>query len=138
MHRIELLRGEQERAELGAVHPVALGLGDLGPADVLGGVGGDAAVDVCEAVVAAHGRQAPVDRRRGQSPLLHRHPVQLDVRPGGRQRFDAVVGRPLEERAEIVPVGVERAAAVADEERKRSELSLVGNRAGHLKGVDGD
>jgi len=56
---------------------------------------------------------------------------------GGRQRFDAVVGRPLEERAEIVPVGVEGAAAGAGEERDRGELSLVGSGAGHLKGVEG-
>ena len=40
VHRVVPLSGEQEGAELGAVHPVALGLGDLGAANVLGGVGG--------------------------------------------------------------------------------------------------
>jgi hypothetical protein len=34
VHRVIPFRGEQERAELGAVHPMALGLGDLGAAHV--------------------------------------------------------------------------------------------------------
>ncbi len=97
VHRVVPLSGEQEGAELGAVHPVPLGLGDLGAADVLGGVGGDATVDVGEPVVATHRGQPPIDRRGRQASLLHRHSVQLDVASGRRQWCHAVVAGPLEE-----------------------------------------
>ena len=59
---VVVVGGEQEPAEFTAIHGVLFGGWDLGPSDVLGGVGDDSAVDVCEAVVAAHGRQSPIDR----------------------------------------------------------------------------
>ena len=65
------------------VHPT-LGSGmDTRPTNVLGRVGADAAVDVGEAVVATHRRQSPINRRGGQSTVIHRRPGQLDVRPRG-------------------------------------------------------
>ena len=59
---VEVFGSEQEPSELTAVHGVLFGGWDLGAANVLGGVGADSAVDVREPVVAAHGRQSPVDR----------------------------------------------------------------------------
>ena len=89
---VEAFGGEQERAELGAVHAAAVAGLDLRAADVLGGVRRDPAVDVREPVEPAHGRQATVDRRRRQPSLLHRASVQLDVRPGGGEHPEPVVG----------------------------------------------
>ena len=97
VHRVVPLSGEQEGAELGAVHPVPLGLGDLGAANVLGGVGGDATVDVGEPVVATHRGQPPIDRRGRQASLLHRHSIELDVGSGRRQWCHSAVAGPLEE-----------------------------------------
>jgi hypothetical protein len=60
-----LLRGEEERAELGAVQAANVGCVNLPSADVLGGVRTDSAVDVREPVEATDRRQATIDRRRG-------------------------------------------------------------------------
>jgi len=117
--------GEQEAAEFTAIHRVLLAGFDLRPANVLGRVGGDAAVDVSEPVVAAHCRQSPVDRRRRQSALLRRGAVDLDVGSGRGEHVEVLVGGPLEEVAQIVPVGVERSVAVARQERSRRQLRLV-------------
>ena len=125
VHRVVPLSGEQEGAELGAVHPVPLGLGDLGAANVVGGVGEDATVDVGEPVVATHRGQPPIDRRGRQASLLHRHSIELDVASGRRQRCHSAVAGPLEEPTEIVPVGVEGSAAVAGQERDRRQVSLI-------------
>jgi hypothetical protein len=137
VHRVVPFGREQKRAEFGAVHPVPLGLGDLGAADVLGGVGRDATVDVREPVVAAHRGQPTVDGGGRQASLFHRHPVELDVGSGRRQRCYSMVAGPLEEPAEIVPVGVEGAAAVAGQERDRRQVSLVRTRTRQLEGRDG-
>jgi hypothetical protein len=59
---VELLGGEEEHSELGAVEASGVGGMDLGSAHVLGWVRGDPAVDVSEAVEAADRRQAAVDR----------------------------------------------------------------------------
>jgi hypothetical protein len=51
---VVVLGGEQEHAELGAVESSCVGWVDLRAADVLGWVRSDPAVDVGEAVEAAH------------------------------------------------------------------------------------
>jgi len=102
----------------------SLGL-DLRAAHVLGGVRGDAAVDVSEPVEAARRREAPVDGGGCQSPLLEGSAVQLDVGSGRLQYGQTDVGGPLEERAEIVTVRIERSAAVASKERSGSKLRLI-------------
>ncbi len=117
--------GEQEGAELAAVHAVALVRLDLGAADVLGRVRGDAPVDVSEPVEAADRREAPVDRRGGKRPLFHRAAVQLDVGPGGGEHGEVVAERPLEVHAQVVPVRLEGAAAVARQERHDRQLSFI-------------
>ncbi len=61
------LRGEQARSEFAAVQPPALGRVNLRAANVLGRVRRDPPVDVGETVEAAHGGQAPVNRRRRQT-----------------------------------------------------------------------
>ena len=71
---------EQEPAEFGAVHPVALARMHLRAADVLCRVRPDPAVDVRKAVQPAHRRKAPIDRRGGEPSLFHVMPEQLDVR----------------------------------------------------------
>jgi hypothetical protein len=59
---VEALRGEQESAEFTAVQSAALGRVHGRTAYVLGRIGGDAAVDVREAVEATSAGQSPVDR----------------------------------------------------------------------------
>jgi hypothetical protein len=54
--------GGEEHAKFGAVEPASVGRMDLGPADVLGRVRSDPAVDVSKPVEAAHGRESSVDR----------------------------------------------------------------------------
>ena len=68
---------------------------------------------------------SPIDRRGGQAAVLHPRPVQLDVGPRRGQQRQADTRRPLEELAKIGTVGVQRAAAVAGEERSRSELRFI-------------
>ena len=125
MVTVEAFGGEQERPELGSVHPVAVVGMDLGAADVLGRVGRDAAVDVGEPVEATDRAEEAVDRRRCQPALLHRRAIQLDVRPGRLKHVETVLARPPEEHAQVVPVGVERATAVTSQERRRGELCLI-------------
>jgi hypothetical protein len=68
---VVLLGGEQEHAELGAVES-SPGRGvNLWPTDVLRGVGSDSSIDVGEAIEAADGREATVDRRRREPPVFH-------------------------------------------------------------------
>ena len=97
-------------------------------AHVLGGVGWDAAVDVGEAVVAAHRRQPPVNRRRRQPTFVHPRPVQLDVRARRRQRRHVDVVAPLEELAQVRSIRLQGAAAVAGQERHRRQLALIEQR----------
>jgi hypothetical protein len=98
---------------------------DLGSADVLGRVRADPAVDVSEAVEAAHRREPPVDRRGGEPSFLHGDSPQLDVRPGCGEHGHVMVSGPLEEAAQILAVRLEGAPAVARQERRGSELGLV-------------
>jgi hypothetical protein len=122
---VVLLGGEQEHAELGAVEPSSVTRVDLRASDVLGRVRADAAVDVSEAVEPADRRQPSVDRGGGETAPLHPGPEQLDVRAGCRQHIDVVVRGPLEEPAQVVPVGLEGPSAVAGEERRCCELHLI-------------
>ncbi len=122
---IEAFGGEQEGAKFATVHAVPLAWLHLRSADVLGGVRRDAPVDVREAVVAAHRRQSPVDRRCRQAAVLHPPAVQLDVWSGRGQYDQADIGRPLEESTKVVAIGVKGSAAVASKERSRSQLSLI-------------
>jgi hypothetical protein len=121
----ELFGGEQEAAELGAFHAVSLAWVHLRPSHVLGRVRGDPAVDVREPVQAAHRRQAPIDRRRCESALLHVMTEQLDVRACRSEHLESNGPGPGEEEAEVLPVRLQRSTAVAREERHRSQLCLV-------------
>ena len=94
---VEALGGEQERSKLGAVEAASVVGVDLGVPDVLGGVGGDPAVDVGEPVEAADSGQAPVDRGGGEASCLHGPHVELDLRTAGLQDFKSSIGGPLEE-----------------------------------------
>ena len=67
---VVVLGREQEPAEFTAIHRVLFGRLNPGTTHVLGRVGGDATVDVGEAVVAAHRRQSPIDRRRREPTLF--------------------------------------------------------------------
>jgi hypothetical protein len=94
-------------------------------AHVLSRVGADSAVDVGEAVVAAHRRQATIDRRGGEPAFVKPRPVQLDVDPGRLQRWNPDGGRPLEELTQIGAIRLEGATPVAGQERHRGQLRLV-------------
>lgn len=82
-------------------------------------------VDVGEPIEPADGGEPPVDGGRGQSPLFEPAPVGLDVWTGGAQDVESGVAGPLEEVAEVVPVGIEGAPAVAGEERCGSDVRLI-------------
>ena len=99
---------------------------DLGAADVLGRVGRDAAVDVGEAVVTAHRRESPIDRRGCEASLFHRGSVNLDVGTRGIEHGEVLVGGPLEVVAQVVAIGLQCSAAVPSEERSSRHLGFVG------------
>ena len=122
---VEPLGGEQERAELPTVHPVALTGLHLGSTDVLGRVRRDPSVNVSEPIEAAHRREPPVDRRRRQLPFLHRGAVQLNVRPRCLENLQPVITRPLKEHAQVMPVGLQRSAAITSEESHCRHLRLI-------------
>ena len=124
------LRGEQERSEFAAVQPPALGRVNVGAANVLGRVRRDPPVDVGETVEAAHSGPAPVNRRRRQTLFFEPTAIQLDMRPGRFEHRHAHLGGPGKEPAQIVAVGVKGPAAVAGQERRRSNLSFAGSRSG--------
>jgi len=115
---------EEEPTELAPVETTSLARVHLGAAGVLRRVRWDPAVDVGEAVEAADGREPPVDRRGGQSPLLHGAAPQLDVGPCGLEHVETDVGAPLEERAQVVSVGLEGPTAVASQVRGSGHLGL--------------
>lgn len=121
----ELFGGEQEPAEFGAVQPVALARVDLRAPDVLCRVRPDPAVDVREPVQPTHRRQPPVDRRGSETSLFHVMTEQLDVRACRREDLEADRGRPREEEAQILPIRLQRSAAVAGEERDCCEFGFV-------------
>jgi hypothetical protein len=52
-------------------------------------------------------RRSMVDGRSGQSPLLHGATPEFDVGPCGLEDLETDVGAPLEERAQVVAVGLE-------------------------------
>jgi hypothetical protein len=122
---VVLLGGEQEHAKIRAVETAGVRRVHLRSADILRRVRGDAPVNVSEAVEAAHRRQPPVDRRCRQALLLHPASEQLDVWARGRQHSELHVGRPLEEPAQVVPVRVQRVAAVASQETNGGELRII-------------
>jgi hypothetical protein len=97
-------------------------------AHVLGRVRRDPAVEVGEAVVPAHGEEPPVDRGCREPASVQPRPVQLNMGSGGLERLQTNVVSPLEELAQVGPIGLQRAAAVAGEERSRSELGLIQQR----------
>lgn len=101
--------GEDEDAEFGAVHASGGRWVDLGSADVLGRVRGDAAVDVRETVEAAGRGQASVHGGWGQAALFEAAAVGLDVWARGAKDVEFDVVGPLEEVAEAVAVGIEGA-----------------------------
>jgi len=133
---VDAFCGEQKPAEFLAVEAGALAGVDLGSAYVLGGVGSNVAVDVRESVEAAHGGEPPVDRGRCQSSVFERRPVGLDVWAGRGEHVEFAVGGPLEERAQVVAVRVERVSVVAGEKRCRGDFGRVGRRDGAAD-VDG-
>ncbi|HEY5698934.1 MAG TPA: hypothetical protein VIT01_15625 [Acidimicrobiales bacterium] len=125
MGAVELLGGEQEHAELGAVESSGVARVNLRASDVLGRVRADAAVDVREAVEAADRRQPSVDRRSGEITLFQPGAEQCDVRARRPQHADVVVRGPLEEPTQVIAVRVEGPPAVAGEERPCGELRLI-------------
>jgi len=62
---------------------------------------------------------------RGQATGFHGPHVQLDLRPSGLQDVEAVIGRPLEERPQVVAVGVQRPPLVAGQERRGGQFRFV-------------
>ena len=112
-----MLGGEQEHAKLGSVEPTGVRWMHLRSADVLRRVRSDATVDVREAIEPAHCRESTVDRGGRKPPLIHRGAVELDVRPCRVEDKQLVLGRPLEEGAQVVPVRVQRSPAIAREKR---------------------
>lgn len=98
---------------------------DLWSSDVLGRIRRDDPVDVRELVEAAHRRESTIDGCGGESALFHGHSEQFDVRTLGQHHLDVVIVSPLEEPAQILPIRLERAAAVARQERGCSHLLLV-------------
>lgn len=77
--------GEEEDAELGAVHVSCGRWVDLGSTDVLGGVGGGAAVDVGEPVVPADSGEPAVDGGRGETAFLEPAPARSRCAGGWRR-----------------------------------------------------
>lgn len=101
----------QKQSWFTTVH-AALGRGmDPRAPHVLGRVRADATVDVGEAVVAADGREPPVDGRWGEASCFHPGPVQLHVGSGRCERCQADVASPLEVLAQIGAVRLERPTA---------------------------
>jgi hypothetical protein len=125
--RRDPLGAVEERGQLATVQAPLGGWVHAGVAHVLSRVAGDAAVEVGEPVIAAHRGQAPIDGRRGQTPLLHPGPIQLEVRPRRKQRRHPGQGHPRQVLAQIRTVGLEGPAAVASEEGHRSQLRLIQN-----------
>lgn len=122
---VDPLSREQELPELGAVESAGVAGVDLGSANVLSRVRGDTTVDVAEAVEAADRREPAVDGGGSQATSLHGPHVQLDLWPGGLQDVQAVVGRPLEERPQVIAVGLQRAFPVAGQEGSGSQFGFV-------------
>jgi len=117
---------EQEAAQFASVRRVLFGRFDFRTADVLGGVRRDPAVDVGEAVVAAHRRQQPIDRRRSKPALFHRGAIDLDVGSGRVEHGEVLIGCPLEVVAQVVAVGLEGAPVVPGQECGSRYLGFVG------------
>jgi hypothetical protein len=93
--------------------------------DILGRVGGHPTVDVCEPIEATNRREPPIDGGRRKASFLQGSPVQLDV--GSCRLQDSQVGVlcPLEERPQVVAVGVERPAAVTGQKRPCGNVGLI-------------
>ncbi len=125
MRGVESVGGEEEGPALGAVEASGVVGVHLGTADVLGRVGGNAAIDVGEAVETADGGETAVDGARRQAPVLHRPDVELDLGPRGPEDVDVRIGHPLEERPQVIAVGVEPPPLVAGEEGGGRQLGLV-------------
>ncbi len=87
-------------------------------------VGGHPAVDVRESVEGAHCGEPSIDGRGSKAPLLQRGAGQLDVGTGGFEEVHVGVSGPLEEGAQVVPVGVERPSAVSGQEGRCGHLGL--------------
>jgi hypothetical protein len=85
--------------------------------DLLGACAGNHVVDRTP--------DAPVDGRRRERPLFEVGSVQLDVRAGRLEDGQSDVGGPLEERAQIVAVGVQRPAVVTGQERSRGQFGFI-------------
>jgi hypothetical protein len=129
---VVLFSGEQEDAELGAVQAPGIGWVNLWAADVLGRVRPDPPVDVSEPIGAAHRGKAPcrlLTRQGHERPSSNN---ELDMGASRLEHRYPVAGRPLEDAPQVVPLGVEGAAAVAGEVRRsgeprtrRSETSAV-------------
>jgi hypothetical protein len=60
-----------------------------------------------------------------QAALLHGGAVQLDMRPRRLQHDQLLVGRPLEERTQVMSIRVEGPAAVTSEKRNGRQLRLI-------------
>lgn len=114
--------------QLGSVEAASVVGADLGVPDVLGGVGGDPAVDVGEPVEAADGGRAPVDRGGDEASCLHGPHVELDLRTGGLQNFESSIGGPLEEPSQVSSVGLEGPAPITGEEGGSCQFGVIDDR----------
>jgi len=128
---VEVLRREQEGAQLPAIETSPLRGVNLRSSDVLGGVSAHPAVDVGKAVEATDGGQPAVDGGRCKTSLLHRSAVELDVRSLRLQDGQAHVGGPLEECPQIVAISGEGATVVPGKKSCGRDLSLIEARIGN-------
>jgi hypothetical protein len=130
---VEALGAEEESAQLCTIQSAPFRWVHRRATNVLSWVGRDPAVDVSEAVEAAGGRETPVYGRGGQPPLLHRRAVHLKVGAAGFEHGQTVVGRPLEQVAQIMAVSVERSTAVAGPERDGCQFRRIHGALGSWK-----
>ncbi len=136
--RAVLPRGGEDGGELQRMQHVAvLALpGHVRPGHGQSGVAGDELVDHGVPEQPGDRGQAAADRRGGVAGLLEVAQVQLQVRPLGRQRGELVVGAPLPEAAQVLPVGAGGPLPVPGEEAGSGEVRGVEQSGGQVLGHD--
>ncbi len=114
--------GELQRMQ----HRAVLALpGHVRPGHCQGGVAGDELVDERVPEQPGDGGQAAADRGGRVAALLEVAQVQLQVRTLGRQRRELVVGAPLPEAPQVLPVRAGGRLAVPGQEAAGGEVRGV-------------